>query len=74
MEHDGNIMVSFVFTDPIYRVSEAGFEIFSRFSNLDNLTLEISAFHPAFDLTLETLIHLTSITAILAISKPVVKR
>ena len=37
---------------------------FSRFSNLDNLTLEISAFHPAFDPTLETLIHLTSLTPI----------
>ena len=31
MEHDDNIMVSFVFTDPIYRVSEAGFEIFLDF-------------------------------------------
>ena len=31
MEHDVNIMVSFMFTDPIYRVSEAGFEIFLDF-------------------------------------------
>ena len=60
-----NTAVPFIFTDPIYRVSEAGFKIqkFSRFSNLDNLTLEISAFYPAFDPSLETLIHLTSLTA-----------
>ena len=65
LEHGGTVCIYWSDLKSLRsRFQDFIFSNFLDFRILDNLTLEISAFHPAFDPTLETLIHLTSLTPI----------
>ena len=65
LEHGGTVYIYWSDLKSLRsRFQDFIFSNFLDFRILDNLTLEISAFHPAFDPTLETLIHLTSLTPI----------